>query len=39
MVILPVLEWFITSQTYVLQIFLIVFVFAVLMKLIRGRSS
>lgn len=39
MIILPVLEWFMTSQTYVLQIFLLVFVFGLLMKLIRGRSS
>ena len=39
MIILPVLEWFMTSYTYVLQIFLIVFVFALMMKLIRGRSS
>ncbi len=38
MIILPVLKWFMTSHTYALQIFLLFFVFALLMQLIRGRG-
>lgn len=39
MIILPVLSWFMTSFTYVLQVFLLLFVFALVMMLIRGNRG
>ena len=39
MIILPILEWFISNYNYVSQFFLLLFAFSLLFMLIRGRSS